>query len=349
MQKKAFVSDVQKYFDGKLFVHKAKILEGKFVKGEIYKLRINVARRKDIARHHTATHLLDSALIRVLGKHVRQAGSLVEDRRFRFDFTHFSKLTDKEIEKIEALVNSWIIEDYPVKVEIMDLEDAINSGAIALFDEKYEGKVRVVSVDGVSKELCGGTHCRSSGEIGLFKIVHESAVSKGVRRIEAKTGMWAWEYVLELEKIIKEGSSKLGVPYNELPKKIEELKSRKTENRKIKFDEQKIRVVDGFNLYVDILENEEISELRHLGDIAKNKMKSGIVLLFDKKKDRVNVIVMVTGDLTKRFKAKEIVLRISKALGGKGGGKEEFAQGGGRNIDKLNELVTNIDKYLTEV
>ncbi len=346
---RAFVKDVQKYFDGKLFVHEVEVLEGVFEKGKEYNLRINVARRKDIARHHTATHLLDAALIKVLGKHVRQAGSLVEDKRLRFDFTHFSKLTDEQIREIESIVNSWIVEDYPVNVEIMSLNKAINSGAIALFDEKYGDKVRVVSVDGVSKELCGGTHCRRSGEIGFFKITHESSVSKGVRRIEAKTGIWAWEYVSEMERVLKSAAGELGVAFEDLPDKIRELKSKKIEKKQIKFDQSKIKSTNGVNVYVDVFEDEEISDLRHLGDVAKAKMKSGVVVLFDKKEDRVNVIVMVTKDLKDKFRAKDIVLKISEALGGKGGGKDEFAQGGGRDLGKLDSVINNIGDYLSEV
>ena len=346
---KAYVKDVQKYFDGKLFVHEVDVLEGSFEKSKEYDLRINIARRKDIARHHTATHLLDAALIKVLGKHVRQAGSLVEDKRLRFDFTHFSKLTDEQIKEVESLVNSWIIEDYPVNVETMGLNEAMSSGAIALFDEKYGDKVRVVSVGDVSKELCGGTHCKRSGEIGFFKITHESAVSKGVRRIEAKTCIWAWEYVAEIEKILRDASGELGVAFEELPNKIRELKSKKVEKKQIKFDQGKVKTIGDVNVYVDVFEDEEISDLRHLGDVAKAKMKSGVIVLFDKREDRINVIVMVTKDLKYRFRARDVVLRISKALGGKGGGKDEFAQGGGRDLGKLNSVVDNIGDYLSEV
>ncbi len=346
---KAYVSDVQKYFDGKLFVHEVEVLDGSFEKGKKYNLRINVARRKDITRHHTATHLLDSALIKVLGRHVRQAGSFVEDRRLRFDFTHFSKLTDNQINEIESLVNSWIIEDYPVNVEIMSLQEAIDSGAIALFDEKYGDKVRVVSVGGVSKELCGGTHCKRSGEIGFFKIIRESAVSKGVRRIDAKAGIWAWEYAKELERVLRDAAAELGVAFEDLPNKIRELKNKKAEKRRIKFDQSKVRLINGVSVYVDIFEGKEMSDLRHLGDVAKAKIKNGIVVLFDKREDRVNVIVMVTKDMKDKIKAKDLVLKISKDLDGRGGGKDEFAQGGGRNLEKLNDIVGNIGDYLSEV
>ncbi|AEA33228.1 alanine--tRNA ligase [Hippea maritima] len=343
---RAFVSDVKKYFDGNLFVHKVDVLEGEFELNDECDLRINVARRKNIARHHTATHLLDAALIKILGKHVRQAGSLVEDNRLRFDFTHFSKLTDEQIEEIEELINSWIVENYPVKTETMSLDDAINSGAIALFDEKYSDEVRVVSVGNISKELCGGTHVKASGEIGLFKVIHESAVAKGIRRIEAKVGVEAYEYVKQIEKVLKDAASKLGIPITELPLKIEELKKKKTLKSQPKFDPSKVVKVNGIDVYVDVFENEDVSELRHLGDTVKSKLKSCIVVLFDKKDDRVNVIVMVTKDLANRIKAKDVVGKISRALGGKGGGKEEFAQGGGRDLDRLEEIIRSINSFL---
>lgn len=343
---KAFVSDVKKYFDGNLFVHRVEVLEGTFELNDECDLRINVARRKNIARHHTATHLLDAALIKILGKHVRQAGSLVEDNRLRFDFTHFSKLNEEQICRIEELINSWIVENYPVKVEIMGLQEAIDSGAIALFDEKYADRVRVVSVGDVSKELCGGTHVRASGEIGFFKIVHESAVAKGIRRIEAKVGVEAYEYVRDIERLLKDAASKLGVSLLDVPSKIEELKKKKTLKSQPKFDPSRVVKANGIDVYVDLFENEDISELRHLGDTVKSKLKSCVVVLFDKKDDRVNVIVMVTKDLTDKIKARDLVGKISKALGGKGGGKDEFAQGGGRNLNELNKVVENIGSFL---
>ncbi len=344
---RAYVSDVHKYFDPPIFVHTCEVIEGELKKGEVYNLRINVARRKDIARHHTATHLLDAALIKVLGKHVRQAGSLVEENRLRFDFTHFERLKDEELERIELLINGWIIEDYPVKTEIMDIKEAIESGAIALFDEKYADRVRVVSVGDVSKELCGGTHVKRSGEIGFFKIVSESALSRGVRRLEAKVALSAYEYVHAREKVLAEVLRKLGVPVEELPAKIEELKSKKTKQRaKFEFKPENIRKIKGIPVYVDVVEGLDISEVRHIGDNIKAKMKSGAVLLFNKKGEKVNLVVMVTGDMVNRCRADEIARKVSAKLGGKGGGKAEFAQGGGKDEAAVSYVASHLEEFI---
>ncbi len=345
---KAYVDDVQKYFDGKLFVHKVSVLNGEFNVSDTYKLRINVARRKDIARHHTATHLLDAALMMVLGQHVRQAGSLVEDDRFRFDFTHFTKPDGAELDKIEMLVNSWIVENYPVETKLMSINDAIEDGAVALFEEKYDDVVRVVSVGDVSKELCGGTHVKSSGEIGLFKIISEGSLSKGVRRIEAKVGMSAYEYIKRRDTVLKRIYQKLGVGLEDLENKIEELKNKKPAQEKLdfKFDNSKIRSVDGIKIYVDTTKNLEMSQIRHISDNVKSKLNSGVVVLINESSGKVNVVAMVTKDLTDRIKAKDIVSKISNKLGGKGGGKDEFAQGGGKDVETIGYVVNNIAEFV---
>ncbi len=345
---RAFVRDVQKYFGGGLFVHEAEIVEGTLESGKTYTLRINKARRKDIARHHTATHLLDAALIKVLGKHVRQAGSLVEDTRLRFDFTHFAKLTPEEIDRIEQTVNLWIVENYPVKTEIMPIDDAIKAGAIALFDEKYEDMVRVVSVGEVSKELCGGTHVKQSGEIGCFKIVSESALSRGVRRIEARVALSAHEYVSSMEKKLKELTGLLGVGIDELTEKIKQLKSKKAESApSVSFDKSKLKDINGISVYADVFDNLDISRLRHIGDSIKAKLKSGVVLLFNKKEDRVNLVVMVTKDICDKLPANGIAKAISEKLSGKGGGKKEFAQGGGKDLGAVERIIAHLDEFIT--
>lgn len=345
---KAFVEDVKKYFNGKLFVHKVSVLDGRFEVFHDYELKINVAKRKDIARHHSATHLLDAALMKVLGKHVRQAGSLVEDCRLRFDFTHFSKLTDRELEKVELIVNSWIIENYPAKIEIMGMDDALKSNAVALFEEKYGDVVRVVSFGDISKELCGGTHVKSTGEIGLFKIISESALSKGVRRIEAKVGISAYEYIKKRDDILKRVARKLGTGIGDIEKKIDDLKnSKRTEETvKVEFNKNKIKNKNGINIYVDVFDGLEISKLRHIGDSIKSKMKSGVVLLFNKKEDKINVISMVTKDCIDRIKAKNVISVVSRKLKGSGGGRDDFAQGGGRDFESLDYIVEHPDEFV---
>jgi alanyl-tRNA synthetase len=345
---KAFVDDVQKYFDGNLYVHKVSVLEGEFSVSSEYTLRINVAKRKDTARHHTATHLLDSALMNVLGGHVRQAGSLVEDGRFRFDFTHFNKPSDEELDKIEFLVNSWIFENYPVTTEVMGMDEATKSGAVAIFEEKYSDVVRVVSVGSVSKELCGGTHVKSSGEIGVFKIVSEGSLSKGVRRIEAKVGMPAFEYIKHRDNILKDITQKLGVGVDEAQKKIEDLKSKKLKQQQssIEFDKSKIKAINGVNFYIDKLAGIEMSQLRHISDSIKAKLGSGAVVMFNEKDGKINVIAMVTKDITNKIKAKDIVSKISKKLKGKGGGKDEFAQGGGKDVAGVSYIIEHLEEFI---
>lgn len=350
MASKAFVEDVQKYFDGNLFVHKISVLEGEFETGKEYNLRINIVKRKDVARHHTATHLLDAALKNVLGEHVRQAGSLVESLRLRFDFTHFSKLTNEELHSIEVMVNNWILEDYPVVTEVMSIDEAIKTGAVALFDEKYSDIVRVVSVDNVSKELCGGTHVKSSGEIGLFKIISESALSKGVRRIEAKVGIDAYEYTRKTDNILREISNKLSVSIDDLLDKIDELKNRKNKAKSFEFvfNKNNVRKLRNCNVYADKLRDADAAQMRNAGDQAKAKMKSGVVIIFNIRNDKTDVIAMVTKDCIEKFKANEILHNLLPYISGKGGGKSEFAQGGGHliKIEKLDDIIDKIEKFI---
>jgi len=333
---KAFVEDVFKHLD-KYFVHKVRILEGEFKKDNTYILSINTARRKDTARHHSAVHLLDSALIKKLGNHVKQAGSLVEPNRLRFDFTHNTKLTDEEIKDIEIMVNGWIQEDYPVNTTIMKIKDAVESGAIAIFTEKYDELVRVVDIDGVSKELCGGTHVKNTGEIGFFKIISEESLSKGVRRIEAKVGMSAYDYVIKLEKTLNLVLKELSTNIDELPKRVAELKQSSKETPKLfkfEFDKAKLKKIDNCNFYIDFLDG-DIETLKKYGDTIKNTVKEVVVVLYGKFGEKVYIICMVGGNCKNYFNANAIIKKICSKLGAKGGGKELYAQAG-VNFDKFN-------------
>ncbi len=342
---RAYVSDVKRYFDGKLFLHKVEVLEGEFNVGREYELRINKARRKDIARHHSATHLLDAALIRVLGSHVRQAGSLVEEDRLRFDFTHFSKLTENELSEVEETVNLWVLENYPVVTRVMSLDEAMKSGAIAVFDERYSDVVRVVSMGDVSMELCGGTHVRHTGEIGLFKIVSESAVARGVRRIEARVGMSAYEYIVNIERTMRAVVNKLSVGMEDVVGKIEELK-KKPKGSMFDFDESRIRIINDCRFYVDRIDGVRMAELRNFSDVAKSKMKGGVVLLFSVDRGKVHVICNVSVECSDKFPANKVVSSVSKLLGGKGGGKKTFAQGGGRYSEVLDRIVNGVENFI---
>jgi alanyl-tRNA synthetase len=333
---KAFVEDVFKHLD-KYFVHKVRILEGEFVKDNTYILSINTARRKDTARHHSAVHLLDSALIKKLGNHVKQAGSLVEPNRLRFDFTHNAKLTDEEIKDIEIMINGWIQEGYPVNTTVMKIKDAVESGAIAIFTEKYDELVRVVEIGDVSKELCGGTHVKNTGEIGFFKIISEESLSKGVRRIEAKVGMSAYDYVIKLEKTLNLVLKELSTNIDELPKRIVELKQPSKEALKsfrFEFDQAKLKKIDNCNFYIDFLDG-DIETLKKYGDTIKNTVKEVVVVLYGKFEEKVYIVCMVGGNCKNYFNANAIIKKICSKFGAKGGGKELYAQAG-VNFDKFN-------------
>lgn len=333
---KAFVEDVFKHLD-KYFVHKVRILEGEFVKDNTYILSVNTARRKDTARHHSAVHLLDSALIKKLGNHVKQAGSLVEPNRLRFDFTHNAKLTDEEIKDIEIMINGWIQEGYPVNTTVMKIKDAVESGAIAIFTEKYDELVRVVEIGDVSKELCGGTHVKNTGEIGFFKIISEESLSKGVRRIEAKVGMSAYDYVIKLEKTLNLVLKELSTNIDELPKRIVELKQPSKEALKsfrFEFDQAKLKKIDNCNFYIDFLDG-DIETLKKYGDTIKNTVKEVVVVLYGKFEEKVYIVCMVGGNCKNYFNANAIIKKICSKFGAKGGGKELYAQAG-VNFDKFN-------------
>jgi alanyl-tRNA synthetase len=291
----------------------------------------------------------------VLGDHVKQAGSLVSHDRLRFDFTHFSPVTSEEIENIEKWVNKRIIENYDVSVDEMSMDEAINSGATALFEEKYGERVRVVSVEDVSMELCGGTHTSRSGDIGLFKILSETGIAAGVRRMEAVTGYKALLYVQERERQLAEACSLFRErPENlitrldkhikhskELEKEVEKLKSKIAESKSGNIEDE-IKVVNQINVLSKEVEADNQGALRELTDKLKNKIKSGIILLGAKSGDKVFLTAGVTKDLTDRFNAGKLVKECAALVGGGGGGRPDMAQAGGSDpsqLDKALELI----------
>lgn len=336
---KSYVEDVFKHVD-KYIIHRVEILEGEFKKGDTCILSINIARRKDTARHHSAVHLLDAALIKRLGNHIKQAGSLVEYNRLRFDFTHNSKLTNDEIKDIEVIVNGWIQEAYAVKTTIMNVKEAIESGAIALFSEKYDEFVRVVEMGNISKELCGGTHVKNTGEIGCFKIVSEDALSKGIRRIEARVGMAAYDYVSKLEKNLGFVLKELSTNIEDLPKKIADLKHTVKEPAKsfnFTYNQAKLKKINNCSFYIDFVEG-DIETLKKFGDTIKNTMKNIVVVLYGKFEDKVYIVCMIGGMCANYFKANEIIKKICNRFGAKGGGKGLYAQAG-VNSDKFDDKL----------
>ena len=334
-------------------VHHVNIEKGKITKGEKVTCSVDEDRRRAIMRNHTATHLLHKALKAVLGDHIKQSGSVVDPERFRFDFTHFYATKDEEIKTTEDLVNKKILEDLPVRTDIMNVDDAIKAGAVALFDEKYGETVRVVSVGDYSKELCGGTHCKATGEIGLFLILSEGSVASGIRRIEALTGKSAFEYLRqkkaefdEIKELLKSEN-----PLEKVERLLDDIKSLEKEIQKLKTgstgDVISDAVKDAFELNgVKIvklrLDGLNTNELRLLADTMRDRLKSGVIVVSSVIDSQAAIVCMVTKDLKDRYNAGEIVKSISSIAGGKGGGKPEMAQGGTKDLEKLDNALESL-------
>lgn len=341
---------------GGLHCHKVRVLEGNIKEGDRVLAKINIERRNSIKRNHTATHLLHAALRSVLGEHVKQAGSLVSPDRLRFDFTHFESLNEEELKEIEHLVNEKILENLPVIIENKSLDDALNEGVTALFEDKYEDTVRVVKILGFSKELCGGTHCNSTGEIGSFYIVSEGSVASGIRRIEAVTGMEAYKYLENLREQFKTISSilKSAQPIKAVEKLIGELKEKQNEIEylKEKFITQDIddiikraKNIKGIKALAVKLEGVDTKSLRILSDKIREKLHPAVILLVSKVDGQGILILSVSKDISDRYNAGNLLKTITKAVGGKGGGKAESAQGGcpdGESIEKAIEVFYEI-------
>ncbi|HPZ17585.1 MAG TPA: alanine--tRNA ligase [Fervidobacterium sp.] len=338
-----------------VIVHKG-YLSGKLTIGERVTAQVDEKKRKATMRNHTATHILHAALRNVLGGHVRQAGSLVEPSRLRFDFTHYQALTKEEIKRVEDIVNEVILNAYPVVTEVKSYDEAVKQGAIALFDEKYGDVVRVVKVSDFSEELCGGTHVSNTGQIGLFKVVSEGAVSTGVRRIEAVTGMNSLELVRRLEEKIDHVRELLEASESEIIERIERLleenKALETElleaKKKLINKEEIIKGSKTFgniNYLSAVFEGLDIDILKELTDDISDRIK-GIVLLLSKLDDRIVLTVKVAKELTPTYNAGSIAKAISNLLGGGGGGSQTFAQAGGRNFERIDEALELFEKIV---
>jgi alanyl-tRNA synthetase len=345
------VSDTVKPVDG-LFIHKGRVKKGNFKIGDAVLAKVDEEERMDTVRHHTATHILHATLRSVLGEHVKQAGSLVAPDRCRFDFTHYTALSEREKERIEELVNQRILENHPVETSEMDIDQAITSGAMALFDEKYGEKVRVVTVKDVSKELCGGTHADASGDIGLFKIVSESGIAAGVRRLEILAGRRAYQAVRKEEQDLREIGRLLKASDPDVVGRVErlmgQLRDRERELEKLKHKMQAAeavgaiegaKVINGVRVLVRRVVNIDPKDLRDFGDKLRDNIKSGIVALGTSKDDKVSIVVMVSKDYLPRFHAGNLVKEMAAVLGGTGGGKPDFAQAGGKDPSKLDAAL----------
>jgi alanyl-tRNA synthetase len=340
-----------------LHLHRSKVIQGTVTVGERYRVAVDAEARKNAARNHTGTHILHAVLREVLGDHVKQAGSLVAPDRLRFDFHHFTPLTEKEIERIEARVNERIREDAAVQTKVMEIKDAISTGAMALFGEKYGEQVRVVALSDFSRELCGGTHCHDTGEIGLFMIVKESSVAAGIRRIEALTGPAAYQYVRNQGRSVREIASLLRTRPEEVVQKVEWLKTQLQEEKK-KNDQartgqiyggssaeplstEKIYTIGNLKVRVEKVPPGDIKEIRAYADRFRNQLKSGVIIVGapDPKGEKVSIVVMVTQDWAATISAADIIKEMAGLVEGTGGGKAEMAQAGGKRVEKLDSAL----------
>lgn len=349
---KARVYNVQKKKD--VILHYVEVEEGKLEFCNAL-FKVNKQRRLDITRNHTATHLLDQALRNLLSDEVKQAGSLVDEYKLRFDFTYPNALTKDEIKKIEDEVNEKIREQLPVKKEIMSYKESEKLGAIGLFEDKYKDMVRVVSVSDYSKELCGGCHVNNSSEILMFKIIQESSAASGIRRIEAITGKKVYEYLNKNIELINSISDELKTnPKNVLSRAKslnEEIKELKDDIQKLKeFNEKdiykdienEVKDIDGINLLVHKFDNEDLDTLRNFENRIKDKYKDLIIVFATVKDNKIIFTASVSDSLTDKYNAGKIVKEVSKITGGNGGGKKNFAQAGGKDISKLDEALEKV-------
>ena len=352
------VSDTVKDPTG-LIIHKGKIRSGIIRKGDTVDLKVDAAARGATALNHTATHILHAALRKVLGDHVKQAGSHVAPDRLRFDFTHFSQVKTEELERIESMVNDRIRENVPVNTEVLDAEDAFKSGATALFEEKYGDRVRVVSLAGFSKELCGGTHTRATGDIGAFRIIGESSIASGGRRIEALTGAAAVAFNLQQAGIVRQAAllvkdhpahlvDKIETMLSgmkALEREVQQLKAKLAQNQAGEADDDLLSV-KGVDLLVKRVAVDSTAGLRDLADRFKDKIRSGIVVLGSVSGEKVLLIAVVTKDLLDRFHAGNIVKQIAPLVGGGGGGRPDMAQAGGTQPEKLDAALEAVPEII---
>ncbi|OTQ33072.1 alanine--tRNA ligase [Gilliamella apicola] len=352
------VLDSQKY--GKSIGHIGNLVKGSLKVGDLVTAAIDVELRERIRRNHSATHLLQAALQRILGNHVHQKGSLVNDSYLRFDFSHNQSITQEQIVEIENLVNRQIRYNLPVDIELMPIDEARNKGAMALFGEKYEEIVRVLTMGDFSIELCGGTHVDRTGDIGLFKIISESSIASGVRRIEATSGQNAMDFIHheanllnQIAQLVKSDKSAVLVRVEQLleqtkllEKNIEQLKAQKASQQSAQLINQ-CEKINNKNLLIAKLDNVEAKVLRTMIDDLKNQLKTGVIILAAVNGDKINLAAGVTNDLINIVKAGELVSQLALKVGGKGGGRPDFAQAGGMDLSALPEALSSMKKEIS--
>lgn len=335
---------------------------GEFSVGNEVVAKIDADRRNSIRKNHSATHLLNKALKTVLGNHINQAGSLVTDERLRFDFTHFEAISDEDLSKIEQMVNKSIFDNYKVNIQEMSLKESQEMGAVGLFEDKYKDVVRVVDMGGYSTELCGGSHVNSTSEVMMFKILSESGIAAGVRRIEAITGLSVYNYLNKYQEkeerianILKTKKENIEEKINSILENEENMKSTietyksLQENRIIESIETKISTINDVNTLIVRLDDIEMDLLKNISDKIQNKNDNIIVLLSSVINGKIIFVSSVSPQLIKRnIKAGEIVRFVAQNTGGNGGGRPDFAQAGGKDIDKLDEALKAAADFITD-
>jgi len=354
------VEDTQK-IQAEVFGHHGALKTGKLRVGDRLKAQVDASARARAAWNHSATHLMHAALRKVLGKHVQQKGSLVDPQRTRFDFSHDAPMTEVQLREVEALVNDAIRRNFEVSARIMKYDDAIHAGAMALFGEKYGDEVRVIGMGEVSTELCGGTHVKRTGDIGLFKIVSESGVAAGIRRVEAVTADGALAYVQQQEARLAEAAHALKAQPQELAQKIAQvldnvktlekelarLKSKLASNQGDDLAAQAIEV-KGVKVLAAALDGADTKTLRETLDKLKDKLKSAAIVLGSSEGGKVSLIAGVTADLTSKLKAGELVNFVAQQVGGKGGGRPDMAQAGGTEPAKMPAALGSVRGWVEQ-
>jgi len=355
---KFVVSDTQR--KDKIVLHYGRFENGSAQVGEMCTTQVDKERREATKRNHTATHLLQAALRTVIGTHVRQVGSLVNPEKLRFDFTHGKALTADEIRKIELWVNETILESIHVQSKHLSYNEAMKAGTLAFFGDKYGDEVRVIEVPGRSRELCGGTHCHQTGEIGAFVIVSETSIGSGTRRIEALTGLNAVNYLKELEQKINRISTALKVNPDQILERIEKLQQRvkdlekdseKIKSQAVNVDEliESATSIGKVKLIGCSVPNLDVDSLRQLADRIKSKTNQSVIVLFSSVNSKVNLIVALTKDLTSSsLDAKNLAQQVAGLIDGSAGGRKDMAQGGGRNPKGIEPALNQISKLIRE-
>lgn len=359
---KALVKDVQKAPNGQN-LHTVEVVEGTLTKGQAVLAEISTDKRNSIVKNHTATHLLHQALKDVLGEHVNQAGSLVTQDRLRFDFTHFGQIQPEEIEKIETIVNEKVWESIPVTISNKSLNEAKKMGAMALFGEKYGDIVRVVQVGDYSLELCGGCHVENTSSIGIFKIVSESGIGAGTRRIEAVTGQAAYKVMNEQVSLLHQAASVLKANPRDVVTRVEGLKDeirtlqRENESLAAKLGNieagnliNEVEEVNGVKVIAHSVNGADMNNLRTMVDDLKNKIGTGIVVLASAQNEKVNIIAGVTKDLISNgYHAGKLVKEVAAVCGGGGGGRPDMAQAGGKDPSKIQDALSAAKQWIKSV